>query len=113
MILSKDKDAFFAENKLPDNVTSFYAEYNSTSNRYNFGEMREFILDLMKKDNISEEDYTFSILPVSAIFEKESDYSTVSVLSLMMPYMSAPVMCKLNLNEAFIRLAFSTQSVNY
>lgn len=111
MILTKDKDAFFAENKLPDNVTSFYAEYNSTSKRYYFGEMREFILDLMKKDNISEEDYTFSILPVSAIFEELQ--SGTSVLTLMMPYMSAPVMCKLNLDEAFIRLAFSTQSVNY
>lgn len=113
MILSKEKDSFFANNKLPDNVTSFYAEYNSTTKKYSFGEMRKFILDLMSKENITEEDYTFSIVPVSAMFEEVQSgyYSTTSSLTMMTPYMSAPVMCKLNLDQVFIRLSFSTQTV--
>lgn len=113
MIPTKDKDAFFAENKIPDNVTSFYATYNSTTKRYYFGEMRQYILELMKKDKLTEEDYTFSIVPVSAMFEEvQTGYSsTQEVLTMMTPYMSAPVMCKLNLDKAYIRLAFSTQTI--
>lgn len=113
MILSKEKDSFFANNKLPDNITSFYAEYDSSTKKYSFGEMRKYIQNLMSKDNITEEDYTFSIVPVSAMFEEVQSgyYSTTSSLSMMTPYMSAPVMCKLNLKDAFIRLSFSTQTV--
>ncbi len=112
MIPTKDKDAFFAENKIPDNINSFYAEYNTETKRYYFGEMRQYILNLMKKDRITEEDYTFSIVPVSALFEEtQSSYSTSQSLTMMTPYMSAPVMCKLNLDKAFIRLAFSTQTI--
>ncbi len=113
MIISKEKDSFFANNKLPDNVTSFYAEYDSSTKSYSFGEMRRFILDLMSKETITEEDYTFKIVPVSAMFEEEQSgyYSTTYVLSMMTPYMSAPVMGKLNLDKAFIRLSFSTQTL--
>lgn len=114
LVLSKNKDTFFEENKLPDNVTSFYATYDTSNKIYNFGEMRQFIIDLMKKDNISEEDYTFSIVPVTALFESvPTSYTgtTSQVLTMVTPYMSAPVMCKLDLAKAFIRMAYSTQAV--
>lgn len=115
LVPKNDKEKFFAENQLPDNVTSFYATYNSTTNAYSFGEMREFILDLMKRDSYSEDDYTFAIVPVAAVFETVSSgyyYTSYSqVLSLMTPYMASPVMAKLRLDKATVRLAFATQNI--
>lgn len=114
LVPTKEKDSFFAENKIPDNITSFYAEYDSSKKRYNFGEMRQFILNLMNKDNVTEEDYTFSIVPVTALFETvQASYygSSSQVLSMITPYMSAPVMCRLDLDKAFIRMAYSTQTI--
>lgn len=114
LVPTKEKDSFFAENKIPDNITSFYAEYDSSKKRYNFGEMRQFILNLMNKDNITEEDYTFSIVPVTALFETvQTSYygSSSQVLTMITPYMSAPVMCRLDLDKAFIRMAYSTQTI--
>ena len=46
MILSKDKDNFFVENKLADGVTSFVAEYNPTSGCYEFTGLRSYMLNL-------------------------------------------------------------------
>lgn len=113
LVLSKNKDTFFAENKIPDNVSSFYATYDASTKRYYFGEMRQFIIELMKKENITEEDYTFSIIPVTALFEEVPSgyYGSSSVLTMITPYMSAPVMCKLDLDNAMIRMAFSTQTI--
>lgn len=113
LVPTKDKDAFFADNKIPDNVTSFYATYNSETKRYYFGEMRQFIIELMKKEYVTEEDYTFSIVPVTALFEEvPTGYgSSQQVLTLITPYMSAPVMCKLDIDKAFIRMAYSTQTI--
>ncbi len=118
MVLSKDKDEFFASNKLPDSTTSFYATYSSTTGMYSFGDMRAYVLDLLSKDTITEEDYTFTIVPVGATFETSSSssyysyyYSTSQTLSAITPYVSAPVMAKLNLDKAEIILTYSTQSV--
>lgn len=117
LVLSKDKDKFFANNSLPDNITSFYATYSSSTGLYSFGEMRQYIISLLDKENIDESDYTFSIVPVSATFETNQSnsyyyyYNTTSVLSLMTPYMASPVMAKLNLDKAKIRLTFSSQTV--
>lgn len=117
MVLSKEKDKFFANNQLPDNVTSFYATYDAVSGTYDFGQMRKYLSDLLKKDTIDESDYTFTIVPVSAVFEtnNNSSYyygsSTSQTLTMMTPYMASPVMCRLLLDSAKIKLTFSTQSI--
>lgn len=122
LVLTKDKESFFASNTLPDNVTSFYATYDSETGLYDFGDMRSYLLDLLDKDSITEEDYTFSLTPVSASFETSSSSSsyyyyyyygssTTQTLSMLTPYMAAPVMGKLNLDKAEIKLTFSTQSI--
>lgn len=117
MVLSKDKDKFFADNSLPDNKTSFYATFNSSTGMYSFGEMRQYILDLINKGDVKEEDYTFSIVPVSCTFETQSSGSyyypsTTQTLSLMTPYMASPVMAKISLDKAKIRLTFSSQTIS-
>lgn len=114
LVLEKDKDDFFAGNKLPDSTTSFYATYNSTTGLYSFGDMRAYIMDLLEKDTVSEEDYSFVITPVSAVFETVSSgyYSTTTQLSQMTPYMASPVMARLILDKAKVCLTFSSQTIS-
>lgn len=122
LVLTKDKDEFFAKNKLPDSSTSFYATYSSTIGGYSFGDMRSYMLNLLDKDNVTEEDYTFTIVPVNCTFESSSSSSSYyyyyyygtsasQTLSLMTPYVSAPVMAQLHLDDAKIKLTYSTQTV--
>lgn len=112
LTLKSERDEFFAQNKLPDNITSFYAEYNSSTGQYFFGDLRAYISKLLEKDTLQPEDYTFTVMPVSAQFEKsQSYYSSEEVLVFMMPYMSAPVMASLDLDKAKIKLIYSTQSL--
>ena len=118
LVLSKEKDNFFANNSLPDNITSFYATFDSSTGLYSFGDMRLYLLSLLDKDAIDESDYTFSIMPVTATFETNQSssyyyyyYSTTSVLSTISPYMASPVMAKLNLADSKIRLTFSSQTI--
>lgn len=126
LVLTKNKESFFAKNTLPDNITSFYATYSSTTGLYDFGDMRQYILDLMAKDEITDEDITFSITPVSATYETSSSTSsssyyyyyyyygsstTTSTLSMLTPYVAAPVMGRLLLDKAKIKLTFASQSI--
>ncbi len=115
LVLSKDKEKFFANNSLTDNITSFYATYSSSTGMYSFGDMRQYLLSLLEKDNIDESDYTFSIVPVAATFEtsQSNSYysSTTQILSKLTPYMASPVMAKLNLDKAKLLLTFSSQTV--
>lgn len=116
LVLSKDKEKFFANNSLPDNITSFYATYNSSTGMYPFGDMREYLISLLDKDSVDESDYTFSIVPVAASFEtnQSNSYyntSTTPVLSKLTPYMASPIMVKLNLDKAKLRLTFSSQTI--
>lgn len=113
MILKKDKDKFFADNNLTDNKTSFYAKYNATDRSYSFNYMREYLLDLLSKENISPEDYTFTLTPVQVNTEASSSggyYETTEVVSSIVPYVSKPVMAKISPANAKIKLTFSAQN---
>lgn len=121
LVLKKDKDQFFAKNTLPDNITSFYATYNSSTGLYDFGEMRQYIKNLMAKTTpITEEDYTFSITPVSAIFETQNSsyynyyYGSTQqqTLTMLTPYVASPVMARLLLDKAKIKLTYSKQTIS-
>lgn len=118
MVLAKDREEFFAKNQLPDNKTSFYATYDSNTGQYTFGDMRDYINLLLEKSSVSEEDYTFNLVPVMATFESNSNssyyyyYGTQQqTLATITPYMSAPVMSELFLDKAKIKLTYSTQSI--
>lgn len=110
--LKSERDEFFAQNKLPDKITSFYAEYNETTGQYFFGDLRAYISKMLEKDTLDPEDYTFTIMPVNAQFETvNSGYNSEQVLVFMMPYMAAPVMASLDLEGAKIKLTYSTQTL--
>ncbi len=115
MVLKNKKDEFFAENSLADNVTSFYAAYNASSKCYSFSGMRGYLIDLLSKENVTEDDYTFVLCPVQVNMETSanSGYGQVStVVSGIVPYVSKPAMCKILLDKAKIQLTFSAGNKN-
>lgn len=117
LVLKKDRDSFFANNKLPDNVTSFYAEYDSSTKSYDFPLMKSYLLDMMnKEEEIEAGDCLFSLVPVYVGFESTSSNnyyygsSPTSVISEVLPYLTAPVAAELKLDKARIKMTYSLQS---
>lgn len=113
LILSKDKASFYEQNKITDDITSFLATYNEETKSYEFTGLRQFLLDLIKKGNLTADDYTFTITPVNVITEISSNgyYSTgTSFVSGITPYVSGPAMCKLSLDKAKIKFTYSKES---
>lgn len=114
LMVRKDKrEDFFANNRLPDNVSSFYATYDSSNHTYNFGSMRAYIVNMLgKEEEITDEDCTFVIVPVSISFETVSGsyYAGSQVVeSSVTPYVISPAMVSLKLNEAKIKFSYSLQ----
>ncbi len=113
MVLKKKKYEFFADNNITDNLTSFYATYDATNRCYNFSSMREYLLDLLAKESVTEDDYTFTICPVQVNTETSASngyYQTSYVVSSIVPYVSKPVMAKISPANAKIKLTFSAQN---
>ncbi len=115
LVLKKDREQFFANNKLPDNITSFYAGHSD--NAYTFSNMRAYLQQLLEKDEISAEDCTFCLVPVTVNFEAQSSgsyyYSQTSYVETdMQPYFMAPVMGTVDLTNAKIKLTYTTQKVH-
>lgn len=114
MILSKDKDKFFVDNELTDDITSFVAEYDATNRCYTFTEMRNYIKDMLDKETVTPEDYTFTITPVSLVTTSEAAtsyyyYSSSERVNAVVPYISTPAMAVLELDKSKIILTFSKQ----
>ena len=57
LLVRKDKkEEFFADQQINDNISSFYAAYDATRKSYNFSSMRQYFLEMSKKDNIAAAD---------------------------------------------------------
>lgn len=118
LILKKDVDKFFADNTICDNVTSFYSAYSTYTNGYTFA-LRGYLNYLLELDTITDDDLTFVLVPVqvnseSAAGSSSSYYyyygSSSQVVTSIVPYVSTPVMAKISLPKAKIKLTFSAQS---
>lgn len=119
LVLSNKRDEFFQKNKLPDGTTSFYAPYDATTKAYNFTGLREYLLEKIKKDNITEDDYTFSLVPVNVTFESSPSYSSSyyygstassQVVAQVQPFISSPAMGVLNIPKAQVLFTYSSQA---
>lgn len=112
MVLSKDKDKFFAANKLPDDVTSFVAKYNANTMTYDFGNLRDYVMEMRAKgDALTPADYTFTITPVTMVYESNNSYyTTSSTLSGLSPMVGMPSMTELLPEKAKITLTFSRRN---
>ncbi len=115
MVLKSKKAEFFQNNSLPDNVTSFFANYDSTNGRYSFSSMRDYLMTLIDKEDVTPDDYTFVFTPVYITTETSSDYyyGTTSTVTAVTPYISAPSMTKLSFDKAKIKFTYSNQMINY
>lgn len=114
MVLSDKKEEFFLKSDVTDNVTSFYAVYNTTTGYYDFGSMRAYLLDMLSKDTIEETDYTFAITPVSVTTETvgSSYYGNLATyVTSIAPYVEQPAMARLDLDKAKIIFTFSNQNL--
>lgn len=113
IVLKKDKAEFFAKNKLTDDKTSFLATYNKSTKTYEISGMRQYFLDMLAKDAITEEDYMFTITPVDVTTEttQGSYYQQAQTyITAIAPYVSGPAMVKLDIDNAKIKLTFGKQS---
>ncbi len=125
LVLSNEKEKFFAENKLPDEITSFIGTLDYTTMSYNFGDMRDYLIKMLEKETISAEDFTFTVTPVSMVTESSSsssssyyyyyyygyDYTSAETLSGVSPLTAMPTMVVLKPEEAKIKLTFSKQHI--
>lgn len=113
MVLSKDKADFFANNSLPDNVHSFYATYNSSTQSYDFTDLRAYISELAEKENVEESDYTFTLTPVTVTMTTNGNsYYQTQVVGSVTPEVSTAAAAKILLDQAKIIFTYSKQSLN-
>lgn len=118
MLLTKNKDKFFANNEITDDVTSFVAAYSSTDKSYTFSGLRPYLLRMLdeyeKNGSVDAEDYTFTLTPVTVSTETNSSgyYSTTTYISAITPYVLTPVMTSLDLANTKLTFTFTKQSVN-
>lgn len=110
LVPTKDVESFFAENKIPDNVSTFYATYNSTDRAYKFAQLRQLIMELLNDTSKDPADYSdYTLIPVSITLDNnESQYIIVTGCT---PFIDRPTMTQLNLSKAKIRFTYSKQNI--
>lgn len=127
MVKKSKKEEFFAKNQLTDNVNSFYASYNATTGRYTFASMLDYIDDIIEKGTVEPEDEEFVLCPVLVSFYSSSatsssdyyyayyygySYNTSSTqVSSITPYVTEPVMTRLDFSKAKVEFSFSKQTL--
>lgn len=117
LVKKKDKDKFFQNSQLNDNISSFYAEYNHSSKCYTFSAMRDYLMELYEKDTVTDEDEEFVICPVQiSYFSNNSNnyygyINTTKEVSSITPYVTEPVMGKLDFDKAKIKFTFTRQTL--
>ncbi|WP_297073552.1 DUF4270 family protein [uncultured Duncaniella sp.] len=120
LVKKKDKEKFFSGTQINDDISSFYAAYNSTSKSYTFSAMRDYIMDVMSRDEVTVEDEEFVICPalVSFFVNSSNNYysyyygtTTSTTVSSITPYVTEPVMGKLDFANAKINFTFTKQTL--
>jgi hypothetical protein len=126
MVLSSEKESFFASNDLPDSKTSFLGTYNSDTGCYEFADMYEYLLKYTATTgDVEAKDYTFSLTPISIVTEStgsstssyyyyyyySSSSTSTETMSGIAPLVSLPGMVELDLSKAKIKMTFSTQVI--
>lgn len=123
MVKKSEKSKFFSALNVNDNLSSFYATYDSTTGCYYFSSMLNYINEIIKKGYVEAEDEEFVICPVNVSYYASSSssssyysyyygYSTSSTtISSISAYVTEPVMAKLDFDKAKIIFSFSKQTL--
>ena len=114
MVKKSEYEDFFAQNKTPDNLSSFTGVYDSKNKRFSFTSLRNYFLDILKKDDITQEDVEFVLIPVEIETETVSNYygDGTTYVTKCTPYTAKPTMTLLKTNEAMVTFDFSTQMID-
>lgn len=115
MVKKSERQKFFENSEITDNVNSFYAEYSTSNNAYNFSSFRQYLLDAIAKidkgETLNPDDYTFLLTPVNIETETVSGYyQNTTVVKTIAPYIDGPAMARLLIDDAEIQFTFSNQS---
>lgn len=115
LIKSSEYESFFNKNKIPDNKIAFTGSYDSEKSRYVFSSLRQYFVDLLKKDTITAEDVEFVLVPVEITTETNNNgyYGTSSTyVTKCSPYIIKPTMTLLKTGEAMLTFSFSSQIID-
>ena len=111
---SQVKD-FFEQKLLPDDISTIYATYDKANKVYNFGNIGSYIRSVMQREDptVTKDDETIALIPVQVLSETSTNYytTTTSVTSVT-PYCASPAIVKLDLNNAKIKITYTTQKAN-
>lgn len=117
MIKKSEYEEFFAENKVPDGKTSFYAAYDTDTESYHFNAMRSYFISMLEKydngEDIDGEESEFILVPVSVQTENVNDYygNTTTYVTRCQSYIEKPTMTLLHTDRAVIMFTYSNQSL--
>lgn len=112
MVKTSELAQFFAGNKVPDDKTSFWAPYETKQQQYTFTSMRSYIVELLKKAEITDDDMDFTLVPVSITTESTSYGSTVhTYVTSCVPYLTRPTLCRLLPDKAQIKFTYSGEVI--
>ncbi len=65
LLVNKDElKEFFEERKVPDNITSFYAQLDETTYTYNFGNLSTMVNHYKKENDGKVKDLTYVLVPI-------------------------------------------------
>ena len=120
MIKSSKANEFFANNQVPQgylgeetDTDAFWAPYDSDTGTYTFKALRPYILDLLSKSEITDEDCLFTLIPVEIRTEStNSSYNPKTFVTQCSPYITRPSMGTVNFEHAKIRFTFSRQKLD-
>lgn len=119
MVRKSEREAFFRDNKIPDNRESFYAAFDTETGTYKFSSMRNYFLkvleDIDNGKNPTEQEGEFSLIPVAVTTESVPNaytgQTTVYVVRCS-PYIGGPSMTELDTANAVISFTFSSQTID-
>ncbi|MCM1290387.1 MAG: DUF4270 domain-containing protein [Prevotella sp.] len=113
MVKTSELDTYFSQNKVPDNVSSFYARYSQDDACYIFNDMRSFILPYIENGNLNPDDTEFTIIPVDIESQSYTDTNgnQTTLVTRCAPYQDKPVMVKLDTSSSQIIFTYSVQQL--
>ncbi|MDE6836121.1 MAG: hypothetical protein K2J03_04090, partial [Muribaculaceae bacterium] len=113
MVKKADREKFFQNNSLPDEVTTFTAPYNAAKKSYSFTTLRTYILSLIEKGEITPEDTEFSLVPVDITSENVTNYDNTitTYVTRCANYISKPTMTLLDTENTIINFTYTKQEI--
>ena len=121
MVKTSKKDQFINGDSLTNNKDSFYAVYDSSSKKYTFSGLRNYVLNIINNQGgiATEDDINFTITPIDVVtytYSQSYSYyyssSATSVVTKISPMVSQPAIARLLLDKAKVKITYSKQIVD-